>query len=163
MMGIEELIGDTSKYFKFSFVRNPYTRAVSDWKWCKTWFKHKWIRNESKEIGFQTFSEYLRFMEYHICEVGDQNCWSHVKPSHFYLFKNGEKQVDFIGKQESFHKDFSVVCERIQLDYEIDEFKQTKNREDYMKYYTKEDIELINQIYSKDFEVFDYVKINENI
>lgn len=87
-------------YFKFSFVRNPYSRAVSIWKYAQ-------------------FAEEVTFAEFARTQLGgsywEQEYWF-VRPQTDFTHVDGEPAVDFIGRFEKLKADWSKVCERLGFD-----------------------------------------------
>ena len=86
-----------TSYFKFSFVRNPWDRSVSLYRYM----------GYSSIIKFQTFVErYLSKMvesKYYFC-----------KPQINFLTDNeGNLCVDFVGRFENLQQDFNAICSKI--------------------------------------------------
>ncbi|MEL6554042.1 MAG: sulfotransferase family 2 domain-containing protein, partial [Cyanobacteria bacterium J06621_11] len=81
-------------YFKFSFVRNPWAKLVSEYKWRRyytQWSFKDWINQ-----GFPTQDDGIH--------------WRHVMPQYDYLYDtNGNCLVDFIGHFEQLKDDFDAI------------------------------------------------------
>jgi len=87
--------------FKFGFVRNPWNRLVSEYR-----FSDGRVR-----VSFRTWI--MRDFP----TPGWSDPWRHVMPQVDYLFdKNGEPAVDYIGRFESLENDMRVVAKRIGVD-----------------------------------------------
>lgn len=83
-----------SDYFKFCFVRNPYDQVISDYFWRK--------KNESRrEISFDDFLESIEYRGRDGASAKVSN-WD-------ILSINNEIAMDYVGKFESIHQDFSHV------------------------------------------------------
>ena len=151
---ISEMITAESKdYFTFAIVRNPYSKMVSDFAWCKRWFKHAWLCPGDTKVGFTTFDSYIQFIE----KVG-VHAWSHFRPQHeFVCNKDGSSCVDFIGKIENIQRDFDYVKQRI-VNAENIELKKTNKSQHkpWPSYYNAYTINAVNTLYGKDFELFHY-------
>lgn len=80
-------------YFKFSFVRNPWARAVSIYKYFRY---HRMLSFEA-------------FMEYRFPELWQERNDFVMPQVNFLYDQNGKQQVDFIGKFESLKEDFEFV------------------------------------------------------
>ena len=98
-----DVLGDDlfNKIFKFSFVRNPWDRAVSSWKY--TSFR-------KKRENFKDFCKDLRFRE----NCGNFQSWHTTEQwIHLYDVDTCKLIVDFVGRVENFQEDFNVVCDKI--------------------------------------------------
>ena len=80
--------------FKFSFVRNPWDRIVSFYKY----------RGHAYRYDFKTF------LFRHLPKAGWTNDYCHIMPQSAYLYAGDECQVDFIGRFENLQADFEAVC-----------------------------------------------------
>ena len=88
------------RYFKFSFVRNPWGRMVSIYSY----------------LGFDKKYEFKTFMtQVFRQEVWEDQYWF-VRPQCDFLYSdNDELLVDFVGRFENLQGDFNVVCEKLKL------------------------------------------------
>lgn len=149
------------KYYKFSFVRNPYSRLVSEYKYA------------SYTRGM-TFKEFVKngFPKKDI--FSDQ--YRHIMPQYEFIYgRNGELLVDFVGKLENFQRDFDKICLILKIKNSILPrvnssknpttlknkikkiiFKPKTIHEHYTEYYDDELKGLVEKIYFKDLEKFDY-------
>ena len=85
-------------YFKFTFVRNPWDRIVSE-------YKH---RRYSKHFDFKTFL----FKCFPQPDWRDEYC--HVIPQYDFIHDAaGNLLVNFVGKLERLDEDFKVVCQNL--------------------------------------------------
>lgn len=85
-------------YFKFSFVRNPWDRIVSEYK----------FRRHPATVDFKTFL----LQKFPQPEWSDEYC--HVIPQYDFLHDAaGQREVDFVGKYEQLAQDFDRVCEKL--------------------------------------------------
>ena len=135
-----DLISNNSfDYFKFCFVRNPYSRIVSAWKYLK---KQSWTK-VSEDMSLKKFI--LQFQNY--CHVRPQYNWTHT---------NEMKVVDFIGRFENLQQDFDFVCNKIGIPQrELPHKNKTKHKH-YTEYYDDETRRIVAEKYSKDIEFFGY-------
>ena len=144
---------DVSEYLKFSFVRNPYERAVSDWKFLRG--------NSNKRWRSKTFLKYLN-CDGHFKRMlsGEKNKSTRIDHIHrqcdFLYDKNGNLLVDFIGKFENLQTDFDIICDKIGVSrQELPHEKKTKHMH-YTEYYNNETKQLVEKKYAKDIEYFGY-------
>ena len=153
-------------YFKFSFVRNPYSRAYSFYKYL----------GYSKVITFNLFLS--RVLE------------KRIKNKHFffilqsdYLYDNNNNLlIDFVGKFENLNEDIKVVIDKSNLKTEsLPYVNKSKNKvkrsvskiiknplfltslktnnpifKDYREAYDKEATAIVNKLYKSDIENFEY-------
>ena len=158
-------------YFKFSFVRNPWDRIVSEYKY----------RNHPMEYSFKEFL----FRHFPKPSWNDKYC--HIIPQYDFLYdENGNNLVDFVGKFENLQKDFNKVCRFLGIpDKKLPHRNQSQslfnlrynqglgelftrirgklNRRQkqntfahYTQYYDSETEEYVAELYKNDINVFQY-------
>ena len=162
-------------YFKFAFVRNPWDRMISIYKYLGL----------DKGLDFKTF-----LMKTLKNKIWDTKYWFVGPQSELICDENGELMVDFIGRFESLQEDFNQVCSKIGLprtelphvnkSEKINKVTlnprwillrprkllkgflwQVKGRsiptfESYEGYYDDESIEFVGKLYKRDIELFKY-------
>jgi len=157
------------RYFKFAFVRNPWDRIVSEYKY-------------RRHAGRYSFKEFL-FNHLPAPSWSDEYC--HIIPQYDFVYGDNDKLlVDYVGKFENIDNDFKDICDKL----EIAEIKLPhKNRslslfrrenslyqvlrtikdtisikqkintfEHYTQYYDSETIKYIETLYSNDIRAFNY-------
>jgi hypothetical protein len=143
---------DYEQYFSFTFVRNPWDRTVSDYKWL------------SKDLGitgdFKSFllleDEYdtprLKYPHENKHGRGD-----HILPqSDFVLDSDGKFMVDFIGRVETLQWDLNIICNRLGIPRrKAPHVNKTKHKH-YTEYYNDETKQIVAEKYAKDIEYFEY-------
>ena len=160
-----------NQYFKFSFVRNPYHRLFSIYR-------------------YKRFNEYLSFDSFvqkkllFLTENSKDNYF--YKPQYDYLYYDDQCTVDFVGKFEDIQRDFVEVKGQIGNNKLVlqhhNKTKRVSRRFRGIRILAKilrdfaiisnvdigkkelklsaKSLEIINSIYSKDFEKFGYT-LNE--
>ncbi len=133
-----------SNYYKFSFVRNPWSRVFS-------WYNNV-MRDEKHIIRYNvknncTFKE---FLQYHM----DQK---QLKTQLYWLRDNdGNVPIDYIGRFENLDTDFAHIAGIIGLkDYNLPKLLVSTTSH-YTNYYDDEMIEIIFNRYVEEIEYFQF-------
>jgi chondroitin 4-sulfotransferase 11 len=141
-------------YFSFSFVRNPFDRLYSAYK-----FLNEGGMNHLDKLAFQThLSEFEDFEDFILNGLNKKLIYqiTHFIPQHEYLCdKSGSILVDFIGRFENLDKDILLLSEKLNKNIELNHHNYN-NKSDYKEVYTDEMIYKVNQIYQKDIDIFKY-------
>ncbi len=89
------------RLFKFSFVRNPWTRILSEYRY-RNYFSHRSFRD---------------FVLHKLPRPGWDDQYRHVMPQYDMLHDtDGRLLVDFVGRFESLHDDFRTVCGKLGIE-----------------------------------------------
>jgi len=158
---------ETEKYYKFSFVRNPYDRLVScyvnkyieDKKYLET-KGHLYM--DSYLFGYirrpKDFSDFIR----KICKIPTWLEDQHFQKQYNLLYdKSGNCLADYVGKYENILEDFEILKEKFDLD-PLPHYNQT-SKGNWMDYYTLETAELVYKKYYKDFQTFGYEDFHKDL
>ncbi|MEW6989440.1 sulfotransferase family protein [Colwelliaceae bacterium 6441] len=159
------------QYFKFSFVRNPWERIVSE---------YNYRRSHGDAIYQQDFKSFLFNSFPQVCDDNyllAKDYYRHVIPQVDFLYdQEGNCLVDFIGRFETLQQDFDKVCKQLALDLTtlphknktaangfLAYFKRNffslfnqRQKKHYSHYIDLESREYIAEIYAKDISVFGY-------
>lgn len=142
-------------YFKFTFVRNPFSRLVSIYNYSvqEIGKNQQWIKsNTPLNLSFKDFCLNLDFNLKNYCYR------FHDTDLSFYIFDDNNKvTVDFIGKIENFQSDFDYVCDilnkpKSKLPHI---FRSTINKH-YTEYYDEDTYNIVFKKYKQDIEYFGY-------
>ena len=152
-------IEDENFEYSFSFVRNPFSRIVSSWKFRPV----SGVRRPGSGSGWTTgFENFNSFVNNFLLNESDYSFyrWSHVMSvfdKRMKLFDDQDNQlVNFIGKMESYQKDFDTVCDKIGIQRQELPHKNKTEHKHYTEYYDDETKQIVAEKYAKDIEYFGY-------
>ena len=186
----EEIKND---YFKFVFVRNPFDRLVSAYSHLRqdeiSWSSHRkqpmlgdvgdigrdvngyliktreWWMWRTHNSRYYSAPDFKTFVKLNLLDSKGYPSNSHWLNQSYFAEADGELFVDFIGKFENLNKDFEVLCDKLNLDYELLKIhgytglptvRFGGSHGNYKTYYDDETIELVSNVYRRDLELFDY-------
>tara|TARA_X000000950_G_scaffold202615_1_gene243862 strand:+ start:629 stop:1366 length:738 start_codon:yes stop_codon:yes gene_type:complete len=140
---------DINKY-KFTFIRNPFSRVVSLYFECMANNFHLEGLKTNKKIGFEEFVEIITKKPY----------WFTLPMIDYIGIKN-INDIDFIGRFENFENDLLKLKKKIKISIKHHNFNNhipSKMKfSDYSPFYSnKKIIEKIYFYYEKDFDYFKY-------
>lgn len=154
-INIAKAVGEViyERYYKFSFIRNPWDRVVSQYSYMKERDDLREYIGMSEKCSFKKYLDLIARKE-------------HVQWAPQYKFvtdENGELIVDFIGRLEAIEHDFSVVANRVGLErYELPHINKSV-RHAMTGYYDEETIEMVRHYYARDIDLFKYEYSNWQI
>ena len=152
--------------FKFSFVRNPWDRIVSEYR----------FRRYPGKFDFKTY------LFKHLPKPGSKH-YIHIIPQHEFLFgTEGKCLVDFVGRFENLQGDFNTICRELSIQESplphVNKSLPQKHKKrrvkgyirrliysrrerahtfgHYTGYYDDESREFVRRIYENDIEIFKY-------
>lgn len=150
-----EQVDALADFFKFTLVRNPYTRTLSA-------YLDKVLRRQIVPPGLQrrVGGKTPTFLEFcHYLEDGGLHDAVHWAPQHKMLVLPIE-QFDHIAKLESFDADFSIVLQRLGLveRFEVARHDPHKTNSDQRRdqYYCDRSREIITRLLADDFRLLGY-------
>lgn len=136
-------------YFKFSFVRNPWARRMSQYKYGRRMFKKtnaEWTQKYDK----------LSFCEFIKMHCDCQLNWISKEAFPPSSKKKHEVAIDYIGRCENLQEDFNNVCDKIGIPHrQLPHSNKTKHKH-YTEYYGDETREIVAETTAKDIEYFGY-------
>jgi len=181
---LKEIFGEEryNSLFKFAFVRNPWDRYVSNWKYLTRLRKRPisnntdpWAnRGFSGSAGNVTFAEFVEQIDrifdpdekdLHSFRSGqwhhpgwNYDMWHMADQSKFLLDSSGTMAVDFVGRYENLEKDYEYVCKQLgisPIDLPVLKKSQDPNVH-YSSHYTPELYEIIKKRCKADIDYFKY-------
>jgi len=144
-------------YFKFTFVRHPYSRLVSAYRYITQNNHDMWTENKStKEKVNRSFRDFEDFVLNGLRQISEEDC--HFRPQSRYILLNGTLAVDYIGRVERIQRDFNEVCNILDVSRKLPRLNDTGSNYTTRSYYTSDAVKRrVDQIYSEDFENLGYV------
>ena len=127
--------------YKFSVVRNPYSKALSSWRYCPSTKDKSLLEalsNPPKEE--ENFHDYMHF----------------TKTQTSMLTRDGEIYVDELLRYENLNEEWRNFCDKHEIAAGdlpmLNKTARKKTKEEL----TSEEIKLINELFAEDFETFGY-------
>jgi chondroitin 4-sulfotransferase 11 len=149
---------DFWRYFKFTFVRNPYTRLVSAYEFLRSGGHPAWPTNQ--RFRDEVLSQYADFEDFVLRWLRPGTQWPepHFRPQHEFLELGGRIVMDFVGRVERIQNDFATVSDRLGIPAQLERLNPTvEKKESLGSYYSNDAVERrVREVYAKDFELFDY-------
>ena len=136
-------------YYKFSFVRNPYDRLISEYFWCR-------INNVGHKFN-KTFDEFLDYVE---DVIKNKKFFKPIENDHFipqysFLFFNNKLIVNNIFKYEDIETVAPLIKKRLKIKTSLQHLNKSVKNEITL---TQEQKDRIYNLYQIDFETFNYDK-----
>jgi hypothetical protein len=136
-------------YYKFSFVRNPYDRLISEYFWCR-------INNVGHKFN-KTFDEFLDYVE---DVIKNKKFFKPIDNDHFipqysFLFFNNKLLVNNIFKYEDIETVAPLIKKRLKIKTSLQHLNKSVKNEITL---TQEQKDRIYNLYKIDFETFNYDK-----
>lgn len=142
-----EIGGDAfAAYFKFSIVRNPWDKAVSQFSSMET-------REDLRDlIGMRKGDPFKKYVEL----IARKKHVQWEPQVNFLQDSNGEVLVDYVGRFEAFTDSVFHVLNKIGLGAQTIPHANASRRGPYEEYYDAESKEMIAALYAADIEAFGY-------
>lgn len=155
--GIKEIVGSKyDKYFKFTLVRNPYSRIVSCWA-DRTQYKDDRMYSKAYKKDFSYFVECLTNNDFGLNG-------SHHRPQHTFI--PPLQELDYVVYLERVKEQWPEVCKGISeksnivCQVPLPWVNRRKDKgsidKDYRHYYNNRLEELVYNYYRDDFKLLNY-------
>jgi len=141
-------------YFKFAFVRNPWDRLYSSFRYLKSGGWNK----EDQQWADENLSEYDNFKDFVLTWLSQENIKKHIhfKPQcEFVCDNNNNILVDYIAYFESLNDEFNIISKKLGIDSELGSFNMNPG-DSYKEVYNDEMIKVVREIYGNDINIFGY-------
>lgn len=123
-----------SDYFKFTFVRNPWARMVS------------FFRYRQRKFGASDFRQYI---------IKNKRKDLNTQQIDYLVDKKGRILVDFVGRFENLYEDFDIICQRINFEQRL-EVMPEKIIANYHSFYDNRTRKIVARRFKDDIELFGY-------
>lgn len=143
-------------YFKFTLVRNPWSRIVSSYTFLKNGgFDQRdnlWTKENIN--NFESFEEFIIQLPNNKILLN----WIHFMPQHKWILSpTGKNHFDHIGKLENIDDELRFLCDRLGLKYINNIILNSSNNTKYYKeLYSSKTRSIVEEIYYKDIKLLGY-------
>jgi len=148
---------DFWRYFKFTFVRNPYTRLVSAYEFLRRGGHPAWRTDQ--RFRDDVLSEYADFPDFVLRWLKPGTDWpEHFRAQHEFVELGGRLVMDFVGRIENIEADFATVSDRLGIQARLQRLNPTAEKHGTLReYYSSDAVERrVREVYARDFELFGY-------
>lgn len=139
------------QYFKFTFVRNPWDRIASFYRY----------------LGYDRLCSFSTFVAKHLPAKMEKKAWFLCPQADYLYDSEGKLRVNFVGRFETLAADFATVCERMgipdrQLPHVNDSHKRgpvqrfRRRPRPYKEMYDERSRAIVASLYAADVEAFGY-------
>ena len=145
------------RFFVFAFVRNPYARAYSVFRFLQRW-------QEGAHNAMVRDMDFAAFLASDAVQKGEIEI---AKPQAHWLSRgdNLHPGIDFIGRVEHFSRDFGFVqsvIHRKPMDWDGGRHDNASAAEgEWRSAMTAQTRAAIEQLYARDFEMFEYAHMTD--
>jgi|SaaInlStandDraft_1057018.scaffolds.fasta_scaffold32445_3 chondroitin 4-sulfotransferase 11 len=143
------------RYFKFTFVRNPWDRAVSAY----TYLKNGGSAASEEDQHWAHFINSFDSFDDFVCQwMTADNIMRNALLTPQILFlqdEYGRLAMDFVGRFESLTEDFATIANRLKLDTTLPHINQSRQAS-YQDFYSEKSKNIIADLYAVDIDTFGY-------
>lgn len=149
---VKEFVGPKfDEFYKFCFVRNPFDRLLSDYRW-----RHKAQGFSKPTVSFTEFLE--RCVD---PQRPDPEALRPVVPDNWPIYAiDGKVVADFVGRFENLAQDFEVICGEIGVPFDRAKFPHAKKtggpKVSYRDAFSDYDRRLVETHFGHELDAFKY-------
>ncbi len=161
---MNKMININAYKYMFTFVRNPYDRVVSNYVYNGHLFKEKNFREYIYDLRDYVENNKNIFVE-NIPDFKLNQLYKHYALNQVDFLTLNENIYDKIKifKFEEFEKSIRQLILDLELNFQYSTEKINNTvHNDYKSYYEKDTAEIVYNLYKRDFECFNYDKLNFN-
>lgn len=154
--------------FKFAFVRNPWDRFLSLYRYARMPESryHSAINTEKAPFGKHSDYDLLKDASLEECanyliegKLKHDSGWNHWQPQINWLqTKKGKIPLNFIGRYETLNADFKKIQKKLRITKNLNHINASSKEKtpNYRDYYNQNTKEIINSFYKADINHFKY-------
>ena len=145
---------ELNSLFKFSVVRNPWSRLYSSY----TYLKKGGGNDFDKRWADENLAEVDSFRDFVLEWLEEERTMSfvHFVPQHFYILDGrGRNRLDYLARFERLNEGFEHITKTLSIDRSLDHLNKSVHT-DYREAYDPEMIAKVARVYAKDISEFDY-------
>lgn len=146
---------DFDRFFKFTFVRNPWDRLYSSYSYLKG---GGWNKDDAAWAK-EHLSELKDFEDFVMNWLSKKRLASHIHlwpQSKFICDRRGLPIIDYLGYFETINDDFKYIVSRLNLHSRDLKHTNQSNRAGYTNVFTKKMRDKVANLYSQDISNFGY-------
>lgn len=142
------------KYFRFTFVRNPWDRLVSAYHFLQAGGLDREDRAWAKRhLG--PYPDFPTFVRRGLTPSLARSS-IHLRPQVDWLTVGDDFAVDFVGRFEHLNRDFAHVADTLGIDAALPHVNRSRRDRDYRMAYDETTRDIVRSIYMADVDRFDY-------
>jgi hypothetical protein len=149
---------DFWSYFKFAFVRDPFTRLVSAYEFLKRGGHPAWPKDAA--FNKEVLSCYKDFDDFVLTWLTPTRrpLMPHFRPQVEFLTLSKRLAMDFIGRYENLAADFDVVCRRLDIHARLKHVNRTPVEDLSIAAHYASDavVARVQDVYRMDFALLGY-------
>lgn len=138
-----------NSYFKFSVVRNPWDRMVSEFFWQK---QHSLANPVTLDDFLESFLTERSKEEYNTMDSDD----SHRIPAYNFLHVDGNLSVDKVFRYENIERDIKEISDMFGIEMKERWNSSPRGKMSYRFFYNDFTRDLVEWHFEKDIETWDY-------
>ena len=144
---------DLDKFFKFTIVRNPWDKMVSEYFYYREGGSKGFKKD--KILSRKMPDSFLRFIKNDFWPLKPERPKHHCTQLSFLGANKKENVMDYVCKFETLRKDAAVVSGKIGFHLNLPHLRKSKHSH-YSEYYDDEAREIVADAYREDIQYFGY-------
>jgi hypothetical protein len=145
------------RFFVFAFVRNPWDRFLSTYKFLE----QGGFNETDKKWAEENLSAWDNFEDFVLAlENGDNSehilAEKHFRPQAYWLLDHqGKIKLDYAGRYENLDEDFEYICTRLGVNCSLPHLNKS-DHSPYYNYYNERTKRIVGNLYRQDIRLLNY-------